>query len=105
MINEPIKITNLDTLRLEKQRLRIYCSFQEELVKDKIIFIKSNYKQIVVTEFLQNKTVSKLSEWVNGFVSDKFSKGDTEGKNGLSSSFMKIAETLIQRLFNQFSKK
>lgn len=110
MISEPIKITNLQTLKLEKQRLKIYCSFQEELVKDKIIFIKLNYKQIIGEEFLpytseKNKKVSNILDIVNEFVMGNFLKMDVDGKNKIPGSLIKIAEVAIIRLFNRFVKK
>lgn len=110
MINEPIKITNLQTLQQEKQRIKIYCSFQEELMKNKIIFIKSNYKQIIGEEFLpytseKNKKVSDILDWVNEFVLSKFLKGGVDGKSPLSGSLLKIAEVGIVHLFNKFGKK
>jgi hypothetical protein len=100
----------LHTLQQEKQRIKIYCSFQEELMKNKIIFIKSNYKQIIGEEFLpytteKNKKVSDILNWVNEFVLSKFLKGDIDGKSPLSGSLLKIVEVGIVHLFNKFAKK
>lgn len=110
MINEPIKITSLKTLQREKQRLKMYCSFQEDIMKDRVVFIKSNYKQLIGEEFLpfgneENKKVSNVLDWVNEFLTDKFLKTDSEGKNELSGSLLKIAEVLIIRLFSKFFGK
>lgn len=110
MINEPIKITDLQTLQREKQRLRIFCSFQEEMVKEKFSFIKSNYKQIIGEEFLpfsteSNIKVSKALDWVNELLLGKLLKMDFDGKNKLSGSLIKIVEVLVIRLFNKFIKK
>jgi len=110
MINEPIKITNLETLKREKQRLKIFCSFQEKMIKDKIIFIKLNYKQIIGEEFLpytseKNKKVSSTLDWINEFVLAKFLKIDVKEKNKLPGTLIKIAEVLLIRLFNNFTRK
>ena len=110
MINDPIKITNLESLQREKQRLRIYCSYQEDLVKDKIHSIKSNYKQIIGEEFLpfdneKNTKISGILDWVNELVVGKFLKIDLDGKNKLPGTLIKIAEVLIIRLFSKFAKK
>ncbi len=110
MIDEPIKITNLQTLKREKQRLKIFCSYKEELVKDKFNSIKYNYKQIIGEEFLpfnneKNKKVSNILDWVNEFVLGKILKIDVDGKNKLPGILIKIAETAIIRLFSNFSKK
>jgi hypothetical protein len=110
MINEPIKITNLETLQREKQRLKIYCSYQEEHVKDKINFIKSNYKQIIGEEFLPfntdtNKKVSNVLDWVNEFILGKVLNIDVNGENKLPGSLIKTAEVIIVRLFNNLAKK
>lgn len=109
MINQPIKITDLQTLQREKQRLKIYCSFQEQLMKDKIIFIKSNYVQIIGEEFLpfnaeKNKKVSGILDWVNEFILSKFFKGDSDGENKLSGPLLKIAEVVVIYFFNRFTK-
>ena len=42
MNNEPIRITNLKTLKHERQRLQMYTSYQEQLLKDKINYIKQH---------------------------------------------------------------
>ena len=34
MINEPIKITDLESLQREKERLKMYCSYQEALLAE-----------------------------------------------------------------------
>ena len=110
MINEPIKITDLESLVREKQRLKIYCSYQEDLLTDKLNYLKNNPKQLIGEEFLpydsaQNKKVSGILDWVNEFVLGKFFKMDLDGKNKLSGSLVKIAEVGAIRLFNKFIKK
>ncbi len=110
MINEPIKITNLQSLQREKQRLIIYCSYQEEQMIGKINFIKSNYKQIIGEEFLpftdeKNKKVNTILDWVNEFILSKFFKMNIDGKSDLSGTLIKIAEVILIRLFKNFGKK
>jgi hypothetical protein len=110
MINEPIKITNLESLQREKERLRIFCSYQEDLLTDKLNYIKNNPKQLIGEEFLpydidQNRKVSGVLDWLNEFVLGKFFKMDLDGKNKLSGSLVKIAEVGAIRLFNKFIKK
>ena len=110
MTNEPIKITDLATLQREKQRLKMFCSFQEEKLKDKIIFIKLNYAKIISDEFLpfnheNNNTVSNVLDWVNEFVLGKILRMDLGEKSNLSGSLVKVAEVLIIRLFSKLVKK
>ena len=110
MTNEPIKITNLATLQREKQRLKMYCSFHEEKLKDKIIFIKLNYAKIISDEFLpfsheNNNKVGGVLDWVNEFVLGKILKIDLSEKSKLSGSLIKVAEVLIIRLFSKLEKK
>jgi hypothetical protein len=110
MINEPIKITDLKSLYREKQRLKMFCSYQEDLITDKLNYIKNNAKQLIGEEFLpydsdQNKKVSGTLDWVNEFVLGKFFKMDIDGKNKLSGSLVKLAEVGAIRLFNKFIKK
>lgn len=112
-MNEPIKITDLATLKREKQRLQIYSSFQEERIKDKFNSIKTNYKQIIGEEFLPfsaaiNSKVSGALDWINDFILGNTQKADmdrTDNKSKLSGSLIKIVEVIIIRLVNSFIKK
>ncbi|MES2591979.1 MAG: hypothetical protein V4608_08850 [Bacteroidota bacterium] len=109
MIKDPIKITDLASLQSEKQRLQMFCSYQEELLKEKINSLKSNYKQIIGEEFLpftaeSNTKVSNVLDWINEFVIGKLLKVDVSGKNKLSGVLIKLAEVGVIRLFNKFIK-
>lgn len=112
-MNEPIKITDLATLKREKQRLQIYTSFQEERIKDKFNSIKTNYKQIIGEEFLPfssdiNSKVSGALDWINDFVMGKILKVNMDGtdnKSKLSGGLLKIVEVLVIRLVSSFIKK
>jgi hypothetical protein len=110
MNSQPIKITNLETLKLEKQRLSVYCDYQEERIVDKFKSIKSNYKQIIGEEFLpfnleSNRKISGIMDWINDLVFTKVLKIDLDDKNKLSGSLIKLAEVGVVRLFNNFIKK
>ncbi len=110
MINEPIKITDLVSLRREKERLKMYSSYLEALLADKINHLKNNPMQLIGEEFLpydaaQNKKISGILDWVNEFVLGKFLKMDLDGKNKLSGSLVKIAEVGVVRLFSKFLKQ
>jgi hypothetical protein len=109
-MNEPIKITDLATLKREKQRLKVYCDFQEERIKDRFISIKANYKQIIGEEFLPfsadlNTKVSSALDWINELVLGKLLKINPEGKGKVSGALIKLAEVLAVRLFSNFFKK
>lgn len=109
MSNEPIKITNFETLKREKQRLTVYCDFQEERIKDKFNSIKSNYKQIIGEEFLpfsleSNRKISGTIDWINELVFNKLLKINLDDKSKVSGSLIKLAEVLIVRLFSKFVK-
>jgi hypothetical protein len=110
MINEPIKIINLESLQREKQRLKMFCSYQEELISDKVNFIKYNYKTIIAEEFLpynkdENKKVSGVLDMANEFVFGKFIGLDLDGKNKLAGALIKMVEVGAVKLFNSFKKK
>ena len=109
MNNDAIKITNLETLRLEKQRLKMYCSYQENKIHDKVTSIKDNYKQIVGETLLPfsteaNKKVSNVLDTINEYVFDKFLRMDLSGKNKLRGALIKIGQIGILRFFNNFRK-
>lgn len=110
MINEPIKITNLESLQREKQRLKMYSSYQEELLKNKITYIKQNTNQLIAEQFLpyeseKNKKISNIMDTANEYIFEKFLGLDLSGKNKLSGLLIKLSEVMIVRLFNNFRKK
>ena len=110
MINEPIKITDLHSLKREKQRLQIYSSYQEEMIHEKFIYLKQNYTQVVADEFLpysseKNKSVNSILEFANEYVFEKLLGLDFSGKNKLGGILIKLSEVVILRLFNRFKKK
>ena len=110
MINEPIKIINLKTLQQERERLKMYSSFQEELLKNKIKFIKENTNQLIGEQFLpyelnENKKVNNIIDTANQFIFEKHLGFDLSGKNKIAEVLIKLSEVMIVRLFNHFKKK
>ena len=110
MNNEPIKITNLKTLQREKQRLQMFSGYQEQLLKDKINFIKQHPQQLIAEELLpyssdKNRKISGIFDTVNEYIFEKFLGLDLNGKNKLSGLLIKLSEVMIMRLFNNFKKK
>ena len=110
MNNEPIRITNLKTLKHERQRLQMYTSYQEQLLKDKINYIKQHPQQLIAEEFLPyssdtNRKVSNIFDTANEYIFEKFLGLDINGKNKLSGLLIKLSEVMIVRLFNKFKKK
>lgn len=112
-MSEPIKITDLATLKREKQRLQMYTSFQEERIQEKFNSIKTNYKQIIGEELLPfssdiNSKVSGALDWINDFVMGKILKVNVDGtdtKSKLSGGLIKLVEVIAIRLFSGFLKK
>mgnify|MGYP001582011640 CR=1 FL=1 len=110
MINEPIKIINLKTLQQERERLKMYSSFQEELLKNKITYIKQNTNQLIGEQFLpyelnENKKINNIMDTANQFVFEKHLGFDLSGKNKLAGILLKLSEVMIVRIFNHFKKK
>ncbi len=110
MINEPIKITNLESLQREKQRLKMYTSYQEDLLKTKMAYIKQNTSQVIAEQFLpfetdKNKKINNIMDTANEYVFEKFLGLDLNGKNKLSGLLIKLSEVMIVRMFNKFKKK
>ena len=112
-MTEPVKITNLASLKREKQRLQVYCDVQEERIKDKFNTVKTNYKQLIGEEFLPftadvNSKVSNAMDWVNDLIMNKFLKIKPDGndnKSRVTGAIIKLAEVLVVRLFSSFLKK
>jgi len=110
MINEPIKIINLETLHREKQRLIMYSSYQEELLKNKITYIKQNTNQLIGEQFLpyesnENKKINNIMDTANQFIFEKHLGLDFIENNKLAGLLIKFSEVMIVRLFNHFKKK
>ncbi|MFY9309438.1 MAG: hypothetical protein WAQ28_10370 [Bacteroidia bacterium] len=112
-MTEPVKITDLASLKREKQRLLVYCDMQEERIKDKLNTIKTNYKQIIGEEFLpfssdMNSKVSNVMDWVNDLIMNKFLKMNSGGetaKSKITGGIIKLAEVLVVRFLSNFLKK
>ena len=110
MIDEPIKIINLETLLREKQRLIMYSSYKEVLLKNKISYIKQNTNQFVGEQFLpyglnENKKINNIMDTANQFLFEKHLGLDFIEKNKLAGLLIKLSEVVIVRLFNYFKKK
>lgn len=109
MTKEPIKINSLETLQREKQRLTLYCTFQERLLHDKFNAIRVNYKQVIGEEFLpydleKNRKVSSMLDWINEFICDKLLGINPEEKHRLPEILVKLTQILVIRVFDAFSK-
>ena len=110
MINEPIKIINLETLQREKQRLVMYSSFQEELLKNKITQLKQNANQLISEQFLpyetnDNKKINNIIDTANQFIFEKHLGFDLIEENKIAGLLIKLSEVMIIRSFNYFKKK
>lgn len=109
MDNKEIKITNLDTLQREKQRLKMYCSYQEQMIHDKMVYMKDHYKQVLGDTLLPfsmeaNRKVSNVLDTINEYVFNKFLRLDLDGKNKLKGALIKMGQIGILRFFNNFRK-
>ena len=110
MINEPIQIINLKTLRREKQRLKMFCSYEEQLIQEKIVFIKSNYSQIIGEEFLpynteKNRKISNYLDLINEFLVEKLLGKTMGGKNKFPRLLAKVIQIIVIRIFDSFLNK
>lgn len=105
MINEPIKIINFETLQQEKRRLEIFASYQEELLKNKITYIKQNTSQLIAEQFLpyelnENRKINNLMDSANQLFFEKYLGLDLTGKNKFSGLLIKLVEIFLVRLSN-----
>ena len=98
------KIDNIEKLRFEQNKLKIYCTYQEKLIGLKVDYLRENYPRILGAALLpydrgQNAWVSNMLDSVNDLIisvlPDKF-----EGKK-LSALFLKLVEIVMIRVMNR----
>jgi hypothetical protein len=98
------KLDNLTKLRIEKNRLRDYCTYQEKLIGIKIGYFRQNYPEILGESLLpydetQNVKVSSLLDAVNGVIT-KLLPGIFEGRF-LPSMALKLVQVMMINLINK----
>ncbi|MCK9411750.1 MAG: hypothetical protein M0Q53_05580 [Prolixibacteraceae bacterium] len=67
------KIDNLEKLKIERNKLELYCTFQEKLIGLKIDYFKENYNTLLGRALLpydpsQNIRVNDLLDSANGLI-------------------------------------
>ena len=102
--NATSRIDNLSKLRLEKNKLEIYCSYQEKLIGLKIDYFKTNYPKVLGEALLpygtvQNVKVSNLLDSVNSLIANIL-PGIFKNKH-LPGIVLKLAQILMIRMFSK----
>lgn len=74
-----IKITDMQTLQMEKHRLRMQIAFTEKEISNKINELRTDYASLFAGALPfsseQNSRVSQWLEWFNGFLFEKILRG------------------------------
>jgi hypothetical protein len=99
------KIDNLEKLRFEKNKLEIYCSYQEKLLGLQLEHFKGNYAKIIGDNLLpydktQTIQVNELLDSVNNLIANLL-PGIFKGKF-LPGFILKILQLVM---INTFTKK
>ena len=105
MTHGKTKLDNLTRLRIEKNNLRIFCTYQEKLIGLKMDSFRTNYPKILGESLLpydetQNIRVNSLLDSVNDLITKLF-PGIFRGRI-LPGMLMKLLQVLV---INLISKK
>jgi hypothetical protein len=98
------QLDNLKKLKMEKNRLEVYCLYQEKLIGLKADYFRQNYPEILGESLLpydetQNIKVSSLLDAVNGVIT-KLLPGTFEGRF-LPGVVLKVVEVIMINLINK----
>jgi hypothetical protein len=97
------KISSLESLILEKQQLRTYCTYQEKLIKYKFEELKRDFPEIISNKILpfdagKNRNISSLLDFVNEFVQRILP--ERIRNNRLAGIVLKLVEVIVIRGFS-----
>ena len=98
------QLDNLTKLKMEKNRLEVYCLYQEKLIGLKVDHFRQNYPEILGESLLpydetQNIKVSSLLDAVNEVII-KLLPGTFEGRF-LPGMVLKMVEVIMINLINK----
>ena len=104
MSHAQTKMDNLSKLRIEKNKLEAFCTYQEKLIGLKLNEFQANYPTILGEALLpydnaQNVKVSSLLDSVNDVIA-KLLPGIFEGRY-LPGMMMKLLQVLVINLINK----
>lgn len=104
MTRSASKMDNLTKLRIEKNKLEAFCTYQEKLIGIKFNEFQANYPEILGEALLpynksQNVKVSSLLDSVNDVIA-KLLPGIFEGRY-LPGMMMKLIQVLVINLVNK----
>jgi hypothetical protein len=99
-----VKIDNLEKLRFEKNKMQIYCSYQEKLMGLKFEHFKGNYSKILSDQILpydktQTIQVNELLDSVNNLIATLL-PGIFKGRT-LPGLMLKIIQLVMIRTFTK----
>ena len=99
-----VRVDDLTKLRMEKIRLKDYCTYQEKLLEMKLDYFRHNYPEILDKTLLpyderQNTRVGTLLDAVNGLIA-KLLPGIFEGRF-LPGMVLKLGQMMMINLINK----
>lgn len=104
MSSKPAKIDSLDKLKMEKSKLKSYCTYQEKLIGYKIEYFRENYSELLSDTLLpysksENADVNNLLDSVNNIIA-RMLPSAFEGKF-LPRIMLKMIEILMINTFKK----
>ncbi|MBK9730096.1 MAG: hypothetical protein IPO83_02215 [Chitinophagaceae bacterium] len=84
-LHKKIKVVDLVTLELEKQRLKAICEIKQVKLEKELLYLKENYPEVAMKTLLPfndntNDLLFKSAKWINASVTDLV--GDSNSKFG-----------------------
>lgn len=97
---QKIKVVDLATLQLEKQRLKTICEVKKLKLDNELSYLKKNYPEVVMKTFLPfdddtNKRVFQAAKWVNEKVAGLVENSNSKIGNLLSGKGANLLQTLV----------
>ena len=106
-----IKITDLASLQMEKQRLKMQVEFSGEQIIEKVNGLWTNYPTLLASTMPfsneQNQKVSTWLEWLNSFLFDKIfsSRKAHPAKDEIYKFLIRLTQVFVIRTLGRMWKK
>ncbi len=102
-----IKVIDMQTLQMEKQRLRMQIAFTEKEINNKINRLCTDYSSLLagILPFSreQNNRVSQWLEWLNGFLFERVFRTDKSktAKTEITKLMIRLTQVFVIRMLGK----